>query len=368
MNQSRKIEIQRAISEIENPYPKDDLILSYSDFLKVRDYLGYCQFNSLVFENLILLVKDNWNSEKRINRLSLLQKIKQYYLITQESANNGYYNRTTKLNHPLSIEIRKKLFELCKKPFDQSQYISIKQLDEAKKICNNILINLELTEKEEEWLCANVSKSELILNRVLRYPIKSEVISNWAKNNFKNDNYRNRRAELLSKIIDQDPHFEIDQQTLIDDFKYLNKSDLQAIQNYNDEMAANQLIEKELGEFLPKKMHYGFIDDPAYEGSIDLSIPELKLYKRPYPIAIDTSKDYPVSIPNFEVLSTDFYANLSIHFKVTMIWSIAYSRLDNELKYSLLKKYYSNETYYSMYKVCKRTKNIALLKWILERE
>jgi hypothetical protein len=368
MNKQRKIELQRAITELEKPYPKDDLILSYSDFLKVRDYLNYYQFNPIVFDNLLNLVNDKWKSEKRINRLSLLQKTKQYFLITQQDITRDYYSRNIKANFQLKVETRKLLFNLFRKTFEERNYISHKQLDEARKICNNVLINLELTPIEEKWLCSNILVSELILNRVLRYPIKSEVISNWAKSNFQNDILRSRRAELLSWIIDQEPTFEIDQQTLIDDFEYLNQSDLQAIQNYDDEITANKIIEQELGEYLPKKTHYDFFDSTYHEEKVDLSVPELKLSKRPYGVIIDTSKEYPVTIPNFEKLREEFYTNLPTHQKVTMIWAIGYSRLDNELKFSLLKKYYSNETYYSMYKVCKRTKNIKLLKWISERQ
>lgn len=364
MNKKRKIEILRAIAEIENPYPKDDLILSYSDFLKVRDYLGSYQFNPIVFNNLTNLANDKWNTEKRISRLSLLQKIKQYL---HQDATREYYSKNIKPNFQLKVETNKLLFNLFRKTFEERNYISHKQLDEARKICNNVLINLELTPTEEEWLCSNILLSELILNRALRYPIKSEVISNWAKSNFQNDILRSRRAELLSWIIDQEPTFEIDQQILIDDFEYLNQSDLQAIQNYDDEITANKIIEQELSEYLPKKTHYDLFDSTYHEERIDLSVPELKLSKRPYGVIIDTSKEYPVSIPNFEKLREEFDTNLPTHQKVTMIWAIAYSRLDNTLKYSLLKKYYSNDTYYSIFRVCKRTKNIELLKWISER-
>jgi hypothetical protein len=115
-------------------------------------------------------------------------------------------------------------------------------------------------------------------------------------------------------------------------------------------------------------MQVDFLDGTNPAKKVILSVPELKLSKRPYGVTIDTSNEYPVSIPDFEKLRADFYLNLPIHKKVTMIWSIAYSRLDNSTKCSLLKKYYTDETYYSMYKVCKRTKNIELVKWILEQQ
>ena len=368
MNKQRKIRLQQAIIKLEKTYPKDDLILSYPDFLKERDYLSFYQFNPIVFSHLVTLANDHWNTEKRISRLSLLQKMKRYLHITLQVTTEDYYSRKTKPDFQISVETRKLLFNLFRKTFEEAHYISHKQLDEARKICNNVLINLALTPIEEKWLCSNISVSELILNRVLRYPIKSEVISNWAKSNFQTDIFRSRRAELLSWIIDQDPAFEINQQTLIEDFEYLNKSDLQAIQNYDDEIDANKIIERELSEYLPKKISYSLFDDTYHEEKVDLSVPELKLSHRPYALPIDSSKEYPLSIPNFKKLGDQFYTDLPVFQKTTMIWAIGYSRLDDTLKSSLLKKYYSNETYYSFYKVCRRTENVELLKWLLENQ
>lgn len=382
MNKQRKIDIQRTILELEKPYPKDDLILSYSDFLTVRDYLCYYQFNPIVFSNLIHLLNNEWKAKTRINRLSMLQKIKQYYRGTQKGAARYYFSIKVISNHQLSMDTRKMIFELFKKVFEESEYISERQIDEARKICNNLLIDIELTPTEEEWLCSNAANDDLILNRVLRYPVKSEIISNWARSNFKNDILRSRRAELLSWIIDQEPTFEIEQQILIDDFEYLNKNDIQAVQNYSDEIAANlkaiqdhedeiefdKIIERDLGVSLAQNSDLDFFDNFFPESEFTLPDPELKLSKRPYGIPIDDSKDYPKMVPDFKMLREEFYINLPTFHKATMIWAIGYSRLDNALKYELLKKYYNNETYHSMYKVCKRTKNIELLKWILEQQ
>ena len=84
MNKYWKIELQRAILQIDNPYPKDDFIVSYSDFLKARDYLGYYKFNPVVFNHLVMITNNEWATEKRISRLSLILKVKQYYRVAQE--------------------------------------------------------------------------------------------------------------------------------------------------------------------------------------------------------------------------------------------------------------------------------------------
>lgn len=368
MDNKRKIEIQRSIIEIENPYPKDDLILTYADFLRERDYLGYYQFNPIVFNKIIDLLLDEWNSKKRMNRLSILQKTKQYFLLTQQDKSKGYYNRFFKPDYQLSIETKQKLFELFRKSFEESKNISEKQIGIVRKICNSLLINLELTPSEEAWLCANASKSEMILNRCLRYPKKSALISNWVKNNFNNDQFRNRRGEMISWIIDEEPDFEIDQQTLIDDFEYQYKFDFQAVKKYEDEKFANEILSQTFSDLLTPENSNDLFGYRMNDFNIDLPIPELKLFRRPYDITGNRTNDFHVKTSDVKALKKEFYNTLSVFHKQTMIWGIAFSRLDNKIKSSLLKKYYCNETYYSMFKVCKRTKNTELLKWILEQE
>src|SRR5690554_4292073 len=168
MNTQNKIKINRAIIEIKNPYPEDDMILCYSDFLKVRDYLRYYQFNPIVFDNLVRLTNDIWKTKQRINRLSLLRKIKQYKNLVLYNYLGSHFNMPV---FEFSMETRKLLFELFKKTFEDSSFISEKQLEEARMIANSLLINVILSPIEEEWLWVNAPTSELILNRVLRYPI-----------------------------------------------------------------------------------------------------------------------------------------------------------------------------------------------------
>ena len=371
MNEQRKIELKRSIAEIENPYPEDDLILTYADFLKVRNNLLNYQFNPSTFYNLLNLTNNIWKTEKRINRLSLLQTTRQYFYITNHNRSTDPRKRHKRIYYPFSLDTRKLLFELFRKVFDESNYISAKQLEVARLMCNSMIIHIGLTPAEEQWLCSNTLEAEIILNRVLRYPIKSEIISNWAKNNFHNNSYRGRRPELTSWLIDQDPNFEVDNQTLFDDFEFLNASDLQAIKEYDDESTVNQSIENQLSDFLPKKRRTPFElfgSDLSDEEYVELSHSELKLSKRFYTVPFDSSKDYPVSIPDFDLLRHDFFNRIETTQKITMIWAIGYSRIDNDTKATLFQKYYCNETYSSLYRVSKKNNNSILLKWILEQQ
>jgi hypothetical protein len=357
MNQ-RKTEIQRAIFELEHPNPNDNLITCYKDFLKVRDFLPCFKYNPKVFKSLVDLTSEIWSTNQRINRISLLESLKKYSKNREKERGND--------STDLSSETKTKIFLLFKGCFDSPERLSANQINDAKNLCNYLLINLVLRVEEEKWLCENTGLHENILNRVLRYPIKSEVITNWVKENYNMDIYRIRRSELASWIISEDPNFEIDKNILFDDFRYFNISDLEAIKKYEYEVAVNNLIkERELSESLPSKDLFNYEDvNPEFISSI----PELKLTHRYYGISLDSSKDVRLHIPDFRKMSKYFYTNIDTTFKITMLWAIAYSRLDSKLKSELLKKYYCKETYWSFFKICKKYKLIKSLKWLKDRQ
>ena len=82
-----KKDLQSLILKYDKPDAPDDLILTYQDFLRVKDFLIYYPFNPVVFQNLLKLTIDLWTSNKRISRLSLLQGIKRY---SDLSANKSF--------------------------------------------------------------------------------------------------------------------------------------------------------------------------------------------------------------------------------------------------------------------------------------
>jgi hypothetical protein len=355
---------------MEVPFPKDDLIITYSDFLLVRDHLKHHQFNSCVFRHLLILTNDLWNTEKRINRLSLLLAIKQYFLVAHSGSNGHLQLVITEQNFELSGDIKILLFDLFRKMFESSTRISINQLETARRLCNRTLNGIRLWPSAEQWLCDHVDLSEYILNRVLRYPVMSDVISTWASNNYVTGKYRSRRGELLSWIIDKDPYFEIDEQTMLNDFEYLNHTDKKAIRQYVDELDANDLIRRELSEYFPPRASPFFDPSEGFHPDgdmINLTSPELHLSRRFYTYS-ETRLDDLIPIPDFKYMREQFWSDMDKNRKMTMIWAIGYSRLPNEQKSILLKQYYCNDTYHSLLKVCKKNNNIDMMKWMLSQQ
>lgn len=364
---SKKIELQNAIIKLENVFPTNDLIITYTDFLKVKHYLGSYQFNPAVFKNILSLINSLWKSNKRINRLVLLVRLRQYLNRKDPDKQTSPHSRSFEFTNTLSLDIRMQLFELFTNIFDHPAHISSKQLEEARKYSNNLLINVGLMAVEEDWLCINADKSPHILNRILRYPIKSTSISKWARENFNNISFVTRRAELISWVIDEEPTFEVNNQQLLDDFENMNQLDRQAIQSYKDDTYANQIMERELGDILPRIKYNDVETGEIREGRVDLDSPELKLIRRPYACPIDMNADLFQHIPDFKTMSQEFYDQIELFKMKTMIWGIAYSRLDNDSKTSLLKKYYCTETYHSLFKASKKTNNVEILKWLLKQ-
>lgn len=365
---NNKKSLLRAIAEIEKIYPDDGMIQSYADFLKVRHCLKFYQFNPSVFHHLLSLAIDNWTSAKRINRLSILQTLKYYLYNTLPYASRDYYERFQYLPHPItSFETRQSIFQLFKLVFEEPKYISFRQIEAAESICNNLMYDIELTEIDAVWLCNNISKSQHILNRLLRYPALSKAITSWAKKHYFNKEYSSRRAELLSWILDEDPDFEVDTETLIDDFNYLNKKDKFAIEQYSQEIDAQKIVEQEFGDMLtpPKEEHELF---PGLAAFSQEHSPQLNLSGRFYAVPTNPSTNYFLKIPDFERMTTAFYNNLEKLHKITMIWGIGYSRMDIEKKLRLLEKYYCADTYYSIFRLGRRTNNVAILRWLLSKE
>jgi len=371
MSDSRKLSLKKAICALENPFPKDDLISCYSDFLKHREFLLYYQFNPAVLENLLEICNDLWTTEKRISRLSLLENIKKYLHCKERRIINDAFQYHTKPSTQLALNIKKQLFNIFKKVYEQSEYMSALQRDTAKTLVNNMLMNIAFSPEEENWLIEHISLSNHILNRVLRYPAKSTIISEWAVGNFENDIYRNRRAELLSWLIDKTPNFVIQRQILIDDFNYFNIVDKKAIKLYKDELEANAAVGREFSEFLPKleSENTNIYGDPFYgNDSVDLTIPELKLTRRFYDRSSYSNDTRDKPLPSFEMMHHNFHSNIDVIHSITMIWGIAYSRLKNEIKTKLIKNYLREETYNSILKVATKNKNISLLKWLMEQQ
>lgn len=373
----RKFDLTKAIAEIENQYPPDDLISCYKDFLKHRDYIQYYKYNEKVFYSVITLAAELWNSNLRINRLSMVVAINKYVRNCSEKKEMPDYIVSAVISLlKLIIENKPKTRKLT--------------IDMMLTKTVSTMFDFKISESDINTLIENYTKSEAIINFLLKYPYKSKTIRDWVIKNFNNKNLRQNRAELVSWIIDEEPEYVIDHKVLIEDFEYMNYLDIQRIEKYKEEVEAIKAYRRNMKGILPDFTDYSNpFNWPVNEKDEDEKLPrhllpELKLTNRFYSYPIDmnddlnahicvykfkTNKYYRqhVHVPDFLKLHKSFHSELDTICKKTMIWGIVYSRREENDKLEMIKKYYSEDIYSTFSYIGKRFKNVEFLKWVLSK-
>jgi len=342
LNRERKKEVTRLLCQLEQPEASDTLIVTYQDFLKIRDCLQYYRFNPKVLESLVRLTVGLWRTDKRINRLSLLTKIKQYGFKHEQ------YKQPIENHH--STELSHQVFQLLRNTFEASEYISSAQVADARKTCNYILVAAKLPDEDVQWLIDNLHLEAQILNRILRYPEKNAIITSWIRDNYESDIFCSRRAEATSWLLDENPEFLIDKNRLIMDVEAINQRDRDAIDEYKSALHI-----------------FSMVDAINQEGSTSIDTgdyPSLKLTQRYYSITFMSSKPLDEELPDFKKIFEEIVTEIDYHYRVSMMWSIAYSRLEPAIKMDMLKNYYTEETYFSFINICRRLQLHEVLIWL----
>jgi hypothetical protein len=365
--------LKRSIAEVKNQPPPDDFILNYADFLRHRDIIKYYAFNPRVFHALLQLTIDLWSTTKRINRLSMLWSLKLFYQKGRFNKMAGNLGVAKGIRRRLPEETRNLMFILFRTIFEKPHHINSTQIEEARKICNHLLMHVTINSEHQKWLCDHAFKSAYILNRVLRYPENSPIISAWAVEHYFHPALRSRRAEHLSRILDADPLHVVEQKTLLDDFHHLNDLDRQAIRTFLYEKEANKLMLEDFSEFLPLRRESRISPDGFFEPSTpkpSTMEPELKLSRRFYDMFSYTVKvgDKYHMVPDFKRATPQFMEDLGKIHSLTMLWSIGYSRLDSKKQLELIKKYYQTEFFATAQRIASKTSNVKLLEWLLHLE
>ena len=342
MDRRRRKHIQIELAKLERKRVPDDLISSYGDFLKHRDYLRYYCFNPKVFRALIDLNLSNWHSKDRISRLSLIRSIKRH----------GFRdNKWVMMNG----EIRDELFRLFQYTFDLPEGTSSEQTEAIRNTGNSLIYGMELNDEQVEWLCDHAGDDNRILNRVLRYPKRSQWISEWAKGVYEVDIFRPRRAELVGRILDVDPSFRVRRDSLFRDFEYLNDCD------------QKEILASRAAKLLQDKEDIGLelSDDHIYKYGFDFPV---KLAQRPYDMTKVRDEELDAYIPDFEQSRKVFREQIYNHLSRVMIWAVYYSHLPMNTKVKLIKENHSSDflVEHAVMVVAKRLGSKGLWRWLMK--
>ena len=351
----KKLDLLKAIVKIEKPWPPDDEIGSYQDFLRHRDLIIYHQFNPAVLEQILDLVLLNWSSTTKASRHSLLMTIRRFVSEQEVDVNN------------LSPSIKIKLFDLFVLTLKQLDRVPKGQREEVEKWAAQLILRVQFESPQLRQLCDFALHHPKALNRVLRHPTKSEIISTWVFENFDNPVLKLRRAEAVGWLLDVNPSFEVDAKTIRADFDYMNEMDREALGNVVMSDVVHQLFNTDWPTDFP--IDNGIPVEP-YEIEKQKLPPfgfgkdKLELIKRFYPVKMAYDKAADNWVPDFEALEEYYQQNQETLRKVTMVWGIAYARIDKKRKSQLLRKHYCPETHYSIFRVATKHKLLDLLKWM----
>lgn len=351
----KKQDLLKAIVKIEKPWPQDDKIGSYQDFLRHRDLIIYHQFNPVVLAQILDLALLNWSSTTKVSRHSLVMTIRRYVSELEFDVNR------------LSPSIKIKLFDLFTLTLTQLDRVPKGQREDVEKWAAQLILGVHFESPQLRELCDFALHHPKALNRILRYPAKSEIISAWAFENFDHPVLKLRRAEAVGWLLDVNPAFEVNEITIRADFDHMNEMDREAVSNVVMSDVVHQLFKTDWPPDFPIDNE---IPVEPYEVEKKKLPPfafgkdKVELIKRFYPVKTVYDKAADNWVPDFEALEEYYQQNQETLRKVTMVWGIAYSRIDKKRKSQLLRKYYCPETHYSIFRVATKHKLLDLLKWM----
>ena len=339
--------IRKQIFKLESFTPSDNLIDTYKDFLLHRDYIEHYVFNEKVFESIIDIATEAWNSPRRISRISLLKSLRDY--------KKQYLNP-----NDLNSKTKRKLFKLFTICFLNQDKLGKSQISEAYYKIGSLCKHIKLLDDEIIWLIDNHTKSDLILSSILNYQFKSNIISKWVTHNFNNMTHSERRAKLTSWMLNANPNFSLSIETLELDFSHFNFINDMKIKKYNRDLELSKIIEKESIQ--------------GYKADIFGQYPELdlnlKLETRRHIKSFEISWKKNAS-EKYEIYKKDilikFNKNIELHQSITMLWAIYYSNLPLKQKEKLLINNYNIDCYKSFNKISFRIKSVKLLRWLENR-
>jgi hypothetical protein len=66
------------------------------------------------------------------------------------------------------------------------------------------IMSQPLSEENIRWLISNYQDSIHLVNRLLRYPTKNQLIVNWAESIYQKNELRDRKSEVIALLIDEE--------------------------------------------------------------------------------------------------------------------------------------------------------------------
>ncbi len=159
-------------------------IKSTRDIYIKRNFLKTITFNEKSIAYLVGLIVCDLKNNVRFQRYECLKVIKRII--------KNYI-----INNPFSESLIDNLFYLYQKYIFNGN-------DEIQWAVSIYIKNQPLNNNQIQWLINHSEESEHIVNRLLRYPFKNTLITDWATAVYKNNKLTDRLSEIIGILIDED--------------------------------------------------------------------------------------------------------------------------------------------------------------------
>lgn len=159
-------------------------ITTYEDIIKNLSLLKHCEYSELLFKKALSLIIEKAKHSNRFRKKDCFKVIKMFR------------KKTINISDPLIIDNIFYLFQ---------SFISSVGEEDANSL-SVALKDITLSEDQLNWLTTNTS-NKYVLNRVLRYPEHSEILSTWAKDQLNQARFSDRRSELIGRVLDSDKDY-----------------------------------------------------------------------------------------------------------------------------------------------------------------
>ncbi|WP_276500680.1 hypothetical protein [Terrimonas pollutisoli] len=163
----------------------DEILKEYQFVVMYKEFIKSATPQKRILNALLDITLDKIRLNKRFQKITMIR------LIRSQS-------------HPEVVDkiIAEKLFELFR-----SLLWTVN--DEIAWKLSVSLRDIMLTKEQLFWLIDNYKRSVHIQNRLLRYPQKNTIISEWAKQVYSNHELKDREVELAGLILNIDQGFRL---------------------------------------------------------------------------------------------------------------------------------------------------------------
>jgi len=158
-------------------------IQNAKDIYEHRNLLKQLLLSEYTINYLMDIIIESVNSKLRFRTLDCLRVI-----------------RAILRNNPFRVELGN--LTISKLFFLHQAFILHK--NEEVRACANVLVMSQCLDDESiKWIIANWEKSDHLLNRLLRYPTKNSLITQWAKEVYQGGTLKGRNSEVIALLIDE---------------------------------------------------------------------------------------------------------------------------------------------------------------------